>query len=121
MHMHICLKLNAHTQHVGSKCALYLYVSLFIHVSLSIIPFLARIDTHTIYPIYVKTTILSWVCEESGWTHKQVPKDLLKAAEEVCACVCALCACNLKFTFVLLPPPAFSWPRLFLFLVERLH
>ena len=25
---------------------------------------------------------LSWVCEESGWTHKQVPKDLLKAAEE---------------------------------------
>ena len=25
---------------------------------------------------------LSWVCEESGWVHKQVPKDLLKAAEE---------------------------------------
>ena len=25
---------------------------------------------------------LSWVCEESGWEHKQVPKDLLKAAEE---------------------------------------
>ena len=25
---------------------------------------------------------LSWVCEESGWVHKQVPKDLLTAAEE---------------------------------------
>jgi len=24
---------------------------------------------------------LSWVCEESGWVHKMVPKDLLKAAE----------------------------------------
>jgi len=25
---------------------------------------------------------LSWVCEESGWTHKQVPTELLKQAED---------------------------------------